>query len=203
MRHSDLVILGVLSAGARHGYDLAREIAAMNVRAWAQLGPSTIYRAVQRLEERGDLRGRVERDRARPERRVYEVTPQGRARLSELVRRAVASTEAPYSDRVVGAVFARHALGPDDAGGALTDAQRRLRESEDRIGAALGHGASPFGEAILRFYQAVARAEREALAELAAIDGPSGSPDAVSGGATEPSPNTTRPHDRSEFQNSL
>lgn len=181
VRHSDLVILGILSAGPRHGYELVKEIEAMNVRAWAKVGPSTVYRAIQRLEERGDLRGRAEREGARPERRVYEVTPRGRERLSALVRGAIASSEALYSDRLVGAVFAFHTLGRDEAEGALNDAQRQLLAAEERIRAALEEGASRYGEAILRFYGKLTRAEQEALAEIAEIPRVTESPSALPG----------------------
>jgi len=68
-------ILKLLAGGARHGYDLLRE---MRERGWGMPGPASVYPVLTMLEEAGFVKRRDEGDR-----RVYELTPEGRAFLHE------------------------------------------------------------------------------------------------------------------------
>lgn len=86
-------ILGaVLSAWARgverlHGYALAKEIRE-HTGARTLLSHGTLYKALDRLEAQGMLRSEWEdpalaAEENRPRRRLYEITPQGQAKLAE------------------------------------------------------------------------------------------------------------------------
>ncbi len=167
MRHSDLVVLGLLATGPQHGYELTNQLEAMQMRRWARISPATVYRRLDRLVEDGLLTSRTEREGDRPEREVHELTEEGRAALRELVREALASDTPVYSDRLVGAVFSLAGLPP----GERNDLLERAAEARARDAAALDReldaGSSPAGEAVLRFYGAVAEAERRLLRSLA------------------------------------
>lgn len=77
------LILTSLSTGAKHGYAIVTDIKEF---AGAQLGPGTLYTALQRLEEDGLIAPVRSDDRRRP----YRITPAGlaalRAHLDELRR---------------------------------------------------------------------------------------------------------------------
>ncbi|MBV9737117.1 MAG: PadR family transcriptional regulator [Candidatus Eremiobacteraeota bacterium] len=68
-------ILKLLAGGARHGYDLLRE---MRERGWGMPGPASVYPVLTMLEEAGFVKRRDEGDR-----RIYELTPEGREFLHE------------------------------------------------------------------------------------------------------------------------
>lgn len=163
MRHSDLVVLGLLGAGPRHGYEITRRIENARIRSWAKISRATVYRALDRQEERGHLASETEREGDRPERTVYRLTPSGRERLRELVREALASEEPVYSDRLVGAAFARVALAEEEREETLPTALEDVRAREDRLRETARDAVSPLGKAILEFQAAVGRAERELL----------------------------------------
>lgn len=167
MRHSDLVVLGLLAAGPQHGYELTAQLEAMQVRRWARISPATVYRRLDRLAEEGRLETHTEREGDRPERRVHELTEEGWETLAELVRRALGSEEPAYSDRVVGGVFSLAGLPRPDRVEALRSAADGRDEEADSLESELGAGSSPAGEAVLRFYRTVARAEAELLRGLA------------------------------------
>lgn len=176
MRHSDLVLLGLLAGGDRHGYELTREIEDMRLRWWAKISQATVYRGLKRLEDQGCLEAEPDREGNRPERTVYRLTPKGEERLEGLVREALASDEPVYSDRLVGAVFSVGALPPARRRQLLDGAVDALRKRERSLRDAREEGASPLGEAVVDFKLAVAEAEMELLRRLREADGDGSAP---------------------------
>ncbi len=94
--------LSILTAGINllrtgqpefHGYAIAREI--RDIEAAKRLtSQGTLYRALDRLEQQGALKSRLEdaeiaATASRPRRRLYLVTAQGEEMLNEAVRNAV------------------------------------------------------------------------------------------------------------------
>jgi DNA-binding PadR family transcriptional regulator len=82
-----LLILVSLADGAKHGYAMQDDIAALTDE---RPGPGTLYGAIRRLEEQDYIESLPEQDRRKP----YRLTDKGRAALqAELQRmRKVAST---------------------------------------------------------------------------------------------------------------
>jgi DNA-binding PadR family transcriptional regulator len=76
-----LLVLISLADGAKHGYAMTRDIAAVSGQ---RLGPGTLYGAITRLEERGWIEPLPAEDRRRP----YRLTRPGqrvlKARLQQL-----------------------------------------------------------------------------------------------------------------------
>lgn len=77
------LILASLASGAKHGYAMLADIKHFS---GTQLGPGTLYTALQRLEEEGLIAPVATHDRRRP----YRITPSGvtvlRAHAEELRR---------------------------------------------------------------------------------------------------------------------
>ncbi|MER7283674.1 helix-turn-helix transcriptional regulator [Dactylosporangium sp. NPDC000244] len=82
-----LLILISLAEGAKHGYAMQEDIAALT---GERPGPGTLYGAIRRLEEQRLIEQLPEEDRRKP----YRLTDQGAQALqAELVRiRSMAST---------------------------------------------------------------------------------------------------------------
>ncbi|HEY7530224.1 MAG TPA: PadR family transcriptional regulator [Gemmatimonadota bacterium] len=97
-------ILLALGGGARHGYAILQEVAERTA-GEVRLGPGTLYRSIQRMQEQG----LIAESRERPEpaedderRRYYAITPFGAAvaraetrRLSRMLEAARARGFAP------------------------------------------------------------------------------------------------------------
>lgn len=177
--HPDLVVLGLLAGRPRHGYELRKEIESMRLRQWARIGDSTVYAALQRLEERGFLSRETRSSESRPDRNVYRLTDSGRERLGELVIEALESGEPAYSDRLVGGVFGTATLGRMEAAGGAGD--DRLVEVLERVTARLADAGnrladlqesdelSELGRVVSRFNLGVVAAELRALVEIREI----------------------------------
>ncbi len=124
----ELLLLGVLLQGRMHGYRL-NEYVAHAISMYADLKKPTAYYALEKLERDGYVSRSVEREGRRPERRVYEITAEGRDRFLELLRGHLGG-------------FTRIYL-PDDIGIAFMDrlpvseTRRLLAEKRERVQALL------------------------------------------------------------------
>ena len=78
---AELIILSIVEAGPRHGYEIGRLI---EVRSAGQLKfhVASLYPLLYRLEERGWLRGRWVEKAGQRRRRFYSLTSEGRRVLA-------------------------------------------------------------------------------------------------------------------------
>jgi DNA-binding PadR family transcriptional regulator len=72
------VLLGLLLTEPRHGYELFQEFSRELGQVW-RVGQSQLYAQLKQLEEAGLVSARVEEQPNRPARKVYRLTPLGRA----------------------------------------------------------------------------------------------------------------------------
>lgn len=171
MRHSDLVLLGLLADGPAHAYRLNRQIEQMRVRSWAKISQATVYRGLERLEEQGYLEAEEQRrEGGGTSRTLYRVTETGEERLAELVTEALGSEEPPYSDRLVGAAFSTVALSKEERRERLSAAVDRRDEAERRLADTAQGPISPLGEAIVEFYRRVTAAESRLLRRVRSLE---------------------------------
>jgi DNA-binding PadR family transcriptional regulator len=69
-------VLGVLTEGELHGYELRRRLSAALGSVW-HIATSQLYSVLHRLEEEGLLSVRIDEQERRPPRKVYAITAQG------------------------------------------------------------------------------------------------------------------------------
>src|SRR5690242_2273707 len=83
-------LLGLLAHSPRHGYELrtAFEALAGGEESW-DVKPAQIYTTLARLEEGGLVQREGVEQSGGPEKRIYAITPQGRAELTEWLRTGV------------------------------------------------------------------------------------------------------------------
>jgi transcriptional regulator len=79
---AEVLILGVLEARQRHGYDIARQIETLSDGA-ITFNSATLYPTLYRLEQRGLIKGRWVEKPGQRRRRFYRITAAGRAALGE------------------------------------------------------------------------------------------------------------------------
>jgi len=80
MTNAELAILSLIVEKPRHGYEIEQVIEERGMREWTEVGFSSIYYVLKKLEGAGLVHGRLEQQAGRgPARKVYEVTGEGRA----------------------------------------------------------------------------------------------------------------------------
>ena len=88
---SELIILGLVIEHPQHGYDLELVIDRRGIRQWTDIGFSSIYYLLTKLEKRGLIRA-PEQPAGTKSRRIFHATPEGRAAAR---RTALAVIEEP------------------------------------------------------------------------------------------------------------
>ncbi|MEW2377860.1 PadR family transcriptional regulator [Micromonospora sp. NPDC047812] len=92
---AELTVLGLIIERPRHGYDLEQVIARRGIRQWSDIGFSSIYYLLAKLEKRG-LVHVPEAPAAPKSRHVFHATAEGRAAAA---RTALALIEEPQPVR--------------------------------------------------------------------------------------------------------
>lgn len=93
MTNAELAILGLIAEQPRHGYDVEQIIEARGMREWTEIGFSSIYYLLNKLEKTGFVEGRHQQTEGKgPARKVYSITQQG---WQALIEGALAALSAP------------------------------------------------------------------------------------------------------------
>lgn len=162
---AELLLLGLIAEEPRHGFDLEKVIEQRGMRRWTDIGFSSIYYVLGRLEQRGHARVRdiIHGGRGRP-RKVYEITAQGRRVVADAALRALAEPRSGPAALLV--AMANLALIDVDA---ARDALRRRGRALDDDLADLAraadhqHPVPPHVEAIFDHSRTMLAAERDWL----------------------------------------
>ena len=85
MTHAERAVLSLVAEAPRYGYEIELVIQAREMRAWADLGFSSIYYHLGRLERRGLVRSTRSASPEGPARKVYHCTPAGAGVLRSAV----------------------------------------------------------------------------------------------------------------------
>lgn len=78
LTNAELAILTLIAEKPRHGYEIEQVIEQRGMREWTEIGFSSIYYLLKKLEEKGLIEGGMERQAGRgPARKVYQITESG------------------------------------------------------------------------------------------------------------------------------
>ena len=81
MTNAELAILSLVAEHPRHGYEIEQIIQQRGMREWTEIGFSSIYYLLAKLDGAGLIVSRLEEGARGPARKVYEATPAGRQAL--------------------------------------------------------------------------------------------------------------------------
>ena len=122
MTPAELTILGLVIEKPSHGYDLEQTIERRGIRQWTDLGFSSIYYLLARLEKRGLVSATAAA--GAKARRVFHATDAGRAAAREATLAMLANAQ-PVSSPFLTALAQRPLVGDEEFAAAL----RRRRET--------------------------------------------------------------------------
>ncbi len=137
MTNAELAILSLIAEKPHHGYEIEQVIDVRGMREWTEVGFSSIYYILKKLQSQGLIQSRIEPPKGRgPGRKVYRLTPSGRAAWHRAALAALANPARVYSPFQVG--LANLPLIPQqDAIQALQEYSRRLSSRRDHVRARL------------------------------------------------------------------
>ena len=103
MTNAELAILGLVMETPRHGYEIEQTIEERGMRDWTDVGFSSIYYILNKLEERGLITSRKEPAPGRgPARKVYSVTGQGQGAWYQATLEALSEPGVPRQSFLLG-----------------------------------------------------------------------------------------------------
>lgn len=159
---AELTLLGLLVEKPRHGYELEEVITERGMREWTEIGFSSIYYLLTKLQGRGlvETAGEPVRGKAR---KVFAPTPDGVRVCAEAAEQAIAEPRPVFPPLLVG-LANQPVIPPDRLRAALDRRAEALAEREQQVRAAVPGQAPPFVRAIFDHALAQLHAERVWLA---------------------------------------
>jgi DNA-binding PadR family transcriptional regulator len=94
--NAELAILSLVAERPRHGYEIEQVIEERGMREWTEIGFSSIYYLLKKLEREGLVEGALQEAERGPARKVYHTTPAGNQALGDGVRTALSQPEPCY-----------------------------------------------------------------------------------------------------------
>jgi DNA-binding PadR family transcriptional regulator len=91
MTNTELAILSLIVETPRHGYQIEQVIEQRGMREWTEIGFSSIYYILKKLEKNGWVQSQVETEGRGPARKVYHVTAEGLEAWQEATLQALSS----------------------------------------------------------------------------------------------------------------
>jgi DNA-binding PadR family transcriptional regulator len=129
---AELLVLGLVAEMPRHGYDLEQVIDERGMREWTQIGFSSIYFVLGKLEKSRLVKARI--PAGSKAKKAYAITPAGRQALIARTVEALREFRPVYSSALLGMIhwpvlsrdMALDALAA--RGGAIADELARLEQ---------------------------------------------------------------------------
>jgi DNA-binding PadR family transcriptional regulator len=169
MQQPKMIVLALIGTGLRYGFEMEEFARRTNMRQWAKIGMSTIYKALGDLEREGAIEVSVEESDKGPARKAYALTDEGRAQMVALIGEALASDMSIYSERIAGLVFAP-LMGSERAKLAISASLSGLERADALLASSVkANGMDEIGLAVVEYYRAVYAAEREAMRRVLGV----------------------------------
>ena len=125
MTNAELAVLSLIVECPRHGYEIENVIEVRGMREWTEIGFSSIYYLLKKLERQGWIEAHLEPAAGRgPTRTVYQATPAGAGAFRAGVLEALSMPRRAYPSLVLGL-----ACLPGVPHGRAVDALRRYRDA--------------------------------------------------------------------------
>lgn len=102
MTNAELAILGLVVEQPRHGYEIEQVIEERGMRNWTEIGFSSIYYLLKKLEREELIAGHLEEAARGPARKVYRAIPAGEEALRAGVLDALSVPRRCYSPLQLG-----------------------------------------------------------------------------------------------------
>lgn len=200
MTNAELTIMTLLAERSRHGYEIEQVIEDRGMREWTEIGFSSIYYILRKLEDAGLVVGAAETAGRAGGRKVYALTPAGRQALRVGALEALAVPRPRASPLLLG-VANLPQLPPADAATALREYHTALERQLERVQAqrARQQPLPFFVDAIFDHAVTLIQAERDWIGRfLQRLHTPGGESDADTTDRAPPGPHRRRRRGRGE-----
>lgn len=135
MTNAELAILSLVAETPRHGYEIEQTIEARGMREWTEIGFSSIYYLLKKLEKAKLVESQLVPTQGRgSERRVYQITAEGRAALKKATLKALSQPKQNYPSILLG-IANLPFISQEQSLGALRSYRKGLAERLEHVAA--------------------------------------------------------------------
>ena len=127
---SEFLVLGLVAEMPRHGYELEQVIEERSMREWTQIGFSSIYYVLNKLEQKGLIK--ADTPASAKAKKSYEITAKGREMLVDQTLATLKSVHPTYPSLLLGMIH-WSVLTRDQAIDALKTRKIALAKELERI----------------------------------------------------------------------
>ena len=142
----ETAILGLLCESPRYGYELEKIIEERGMRNWTEIGFSSIYYVLKRLDNKGLIEGKIEAVEGKPARKIYTITETGMEVMRDRIKAVLSKNEKLISSFDLGIAYQK-LLSPGEVLECLELYQGSINEQlihlEDKL-QAMEEANSPF-----------------------------------------------------------
>jgi PadR family transcriptional regulator, regulatory protein PadR len=128
----DIILLALLYEKDYYGYEIETIIEERNMREWTEIGFSSIYNSLNKLEKKGLIESRIEKEHGSPNRKVYSVIEKSREFILEEIKRMLQTPKRVYSEFDIGLAFS-HLLPQNEIHKALIGYEENLEKRKQNI----------------------------------------------------------------------
>ena len=132
MTNAELAILSLVAQQPRHGYEIEQVIEARGMREWTEVGFSSIYYLLKKLEQKGYVKAQLVAAERGPARKVFHITPAGEKAVENGALDALTTPHRCYQQLLLGlAIIPR--VKQQDALDSLSEYHRALITRRDSM----------------------------------------------------------------------
>ena len=95
MIEQELLFLGLLKDGPKHGYEIKRQLKEV-LAPFISLQIKSIYYPLKKMEENGFIKKETGREGRRPEKYIYRITKEGEKRFQQVLNKSFLAVKRPY-----------------------------------------------------------------------------------------------------------
>lgn len=132
----EAAILGLLYEEPQYGYQLEKTIEGWGMRNWTQIGFSSIYYVLKKLEKKELVESKLEKVEGKPSRKVFTITDPGRQAMKEKLKDLLSWNKKLISPFDLGLAYLNY-LEPQEVIGCLENylesAQGRIKFLESSV----------------------------------------------------------------------
>jgi DNA-binding PadR family transcriptional regulator len=133
MTNAELAILSLIVEKSRHGYEIDRVIEEREMRNWTEVGFSSIYYVLNKLEKKDLVEGQLEKPTGKgPARKVYHITAAGLKAYHEATLEAISTPIPPYSAFLLG-LSNLHGIPAEESLEALTLYRNKMSQRAEHL----------------------------------------------------------------------
>jgi DNA-binding PadR family transcriptional regulator len=130
LTNSEFLVLGLVAEMPRHGYELEQVIEERSMREWTQIGFSSIYYVLNKLEQKGLIK--ADTPASAKAKKSYQMTAKGRETLVDQSLATLTSVHPTYPSLLLGMIH-WSVLTRDQALDALETRKSALANELERI----------------------------------------------------------------------